>query len=376
MNTTVSTSPWRFVHGAHSYADFSISVSPAVERAVAEASVPPTVYLNVFNEDSITVGVNEDPEQVLDLPFCRSNNVLTRRRVSSGGAIYAGRGSVFLALYLPTGLPGVPDTSAKAFPTVLGHVADALREVFGLAASYRPLNDVEIDGRKIVATSLKIEDGVLTFRILLNVKAIDTAIAARAMPMAPEKVKDKKHKDLGSRYTYLEQELGREVQAEELSRWAKDCVRRCFGDVALEEGTLGAQEAQYARQSARELNDESWFHEKSEATRYGPLLRAGDHVVRGREKAPAGLIWLSLLVRDGMVQRAIVNGDWHPRPLRSVAWLEDGFAGLAATREACGAHIEAFLARTDVEYAGVEPAHFLTALDKALAGLASAGVAA
>ncbi|SDE21408.1 lipoate--protein ligase family protein [Paraburkholderia lycopersici] len=375
-SATNSEAPWRLVVGDHSYADFSISVSPAVERAVAEKLAPPTVYLNVFDEDSITVGVNEDPNQVLDLPFCRSNNVLARRRVSGGGAIYAGRGSAFLAFYLPTGLRGVPGTAAQAFPTILGHVAGALHEVFGLRVAYRPLNDVEIDGRKLVATSLKIEGGVLTFRILLNVKAIDTAIAARAMPMAPEKVKDKKHKDLGSRYTYLEQELGREVRAGELAAWVRACVRRAFGDVALEPGALGSDERVFAQQAESELHGESWFHEKSEATRYDPIAQAGDRVVRGREKAPAGLIWLSLLVRGGTVVKAIVNGDWHPRPLASVAWLEDGFAGLAATREACSAHIEAFLARPDVEFAGVEPVHLVTALDKALAELANAGVSA
>ncbi|WP_322048890.1 lipoyl protein ligase domain-containing protein [Paraburkholderia sp. J67] len=367
---------WRFVASNHNYADFSTSISPAVERAVAERIAPPTVLLNVFNGDSITVGVNEDPNQVLDLAFCRSNNVLARRRVSSGGAIYAGNGSAFLALYLPVGLPGVPDTATQAFPTILGHVAQALREVFGVAASYRPLNDVEVDGRKLVATSMKIESGVLTFRILLNVKAIDTAIAARAMPMAPEKVKDKKHKDLGSRYTYLEQELGRAVNHAELRAWVEHCVRRIFGEVVLNDSALNEAEHAYAQQYTSELIDEAWFQEKSEATRYGALQRAGDRIVRGREKAPAGLIWLSLLVRDGVVQRAIVNGDWHPRPLRSVAWLEDGFAGLAATRAACGAHIEAFLAREDVEFAGVDPLHLLTALDKALAELATSGVAA
>ncbi|MFX1761714.1 hypothetical protein PWP93_03790 [Paraburkholderia sp. A1RI-2L] len=372
MNATAVPAPWRYVVGQHNYADFSTSVSPAVERAVAERLAPPTVLLSIFDGDSITVGVNEDPNQVLDLPFCRANNVLVRRRVNSGGAIYAGRGSAFLALYLPVDLPGVPATAAAAFPAILGHVAQALREGFGLAAAYRPLNDVEIDGRKLVATSMKIEGGVLTFRILLNVKAIDTAIAARAMPMAPEKVKDKKHKDLGSRYTYLEQELGRAVSEAELRAWAQACVRSAFGNVALAPGELGETERAYAQQYASELVDDAWFHQKSEATRYGPITQAGDQVVRGREKAPAGLIWLSLLVRRGVVQRAIVNGDWHPRPLRSVDWLEEGFAGLAATREACGAHIDAFLAREDVEFAGVEPVHLLAALDKALDELARA----
>jgi lipoate---protein ligase len=369
MSNEQVRTPWRFIVGHHSYADFSISVSPAVERAVADGIAPPTVYLNIFNDDSVTIGVNEDPHQVLDLPFCRENGVLARRRVNGGGAIYAGKGSAFLALYLPTAVSGVPVSAAEAFPTVLGHVADSLREVFGLPASYRPLNDVEIDGRKLVATSLKIEDGVLTFRILLNVKAINTAIAARAMPMPPEKTRDKKHKDLGSRYTFLEQELSREITHEELVAWVHACMRRTFGDAQLQGGELLAQEDALAEKYAQELTSETWFNEKSEATRYGSLLHEGDRIGRGREKAPAGLIWLSVLVRDGVIVRAIVNGDWHPRPIRSVDWLEQGFSGLPATREACEPHIRSFLARSDVEFAGVEAAHLMKALDIALASL-------
>jgi lipoate-protein ligase A len=376
MSSEANRTPWRFIVGHHSYADFSISISPAVERAVADGVAPPTVYLNIFSEDSITIGVNEDPQQVLDLAFCRSNGVLTRRRETSGGAIYAGKGSAFLALYLPTSVPGVPSTAAVAFPTILGHVADSLREVFDLSASYRPLNDVEIDGRKLVATSLKIENSVLTFRILLNIKAINTEVAAQAMPLAPEKTRDKKHKDLGSRYTFLERELDRSITHEELIAWVDACMRRAFGSAPMQTGALVPQEDTLAQQFARELTSDAWFNEKSEAVRYGPLMRAGDRIGRGREKAPAGLIWLSLLVREGLVMRAIVNGDWHPRPIRSVDWLEEGFTGLPATREACERHINAFLERDDVEFAGVKAAHLLKALDLALASLDQAEVTA
>jgi lipoate-protein ligase A len=363
--------PWRFIVGHGSYADFSISVSPAVERAVAEGISPPTVYLNIFDGDSITIGVNEDPHQVLDLEFCRANGISTRRRVNGGGAIYAGKGSAFLSLYLPASLANVPATAAEAFPKVLGHVAASLEEIFDLKASYRPLNDVEIDGRKLVATSLKIEGGVMTFRILLNIKAMNTALAAQAMPMAPEKVRDKKHKDLGSRYTYLEQELQRPITHEELIAWVDTCIRRAFGGVALQAGQLSPEENTFAQQAALELTADAWFNEKSEAVRYGPLMLPGDRIGRGRRKAPAGLIWLSLLVRDGRVVRAIINGDWHPRPTRSVDWLEEGFVGLTADREACGQHIEAFMKRQDVEFAGVEAEHLMDALGFALDDLSS-----
>lgn len=40
---------WRLIVDRNSYADFSVSVSPAVERAVVEGRSPPTVYLNIFD---------------------------------------------------------------------------------------------------------------------------------------------------------------------------------------------------------------------------------------------------------------------------------------------------------------------------------------
>ena len=76
---------WRFIVDRNSYADFSVSVSPAVERAVTAGEAPPTVFLNLFDRDSITVGVNEDPEQVLNVEYCRARGIDFRRRVNGGG---------------------------------------------------------------------------------------------------------------------------------------------------------------------------------------------------------------------------------------------------------------------------------------------------
>ena len=204
-------SGWRLVVDRGSYADFSVSVSPAVEKAVVRGEAPPTVFLNIFDSDSITIGVNEDPEQVLDLDFCRVNGIDFRRRVNGGGPIYAGAGSAFLIYFLPLSHPEVPGTTEQAFIKILGAVADVFRDRYGFPAEYRPLNDIQVEGRKLVPTSLKIEDGVMTLRIVVNVKPIDTELAGKAMPMPPEKVRDKALKTLESRFTWLEREAGREI---------------------------------------------------------------------------------------------------------------------------------------------------------------------
>ena len=359
--------PWRFIVAHNSYADFSISVSPAVEKAVVDGVAPPTVVLNIFDADSLTVGVNEDPEQVLDVPFCRARGIDFRRRVNGGGTIYAGAGSAFLVLFLKTDHARVPGTAAEAFPQVLTSVAEVFAARYGFPAAYRPLNDIEVEGRKLVPSSLKIENGVSTFRIVVNVKPIDTELAGRAMPMPPEKVADKPLKDLAARFTWLEREAGRGIGEDELIAFAREVAAHGFGETGLETCQLSAAERVWADEFRARFDNDAWLFGKSAGTRLGPVLAPGDTVGTGRVKALGGMIWATLALRDGHVLRAIVNGDFHPRPIESVDWLEDGLEGAPADGAALRARIDAFLARDGVEYAGITAGDLAAALEKALA---------
>lgn len=363
----MGTDAWRLVVDRNSYADFSVSVSPAVERAVVRGEVPPTVFLSVFDRDSITIGVNEDPEQVLDLAFCRSRGVDFRRRVNGGGTIYAGEGSAFLVYFVPTSHPGVPETTAETFPRILTALADTFRNLYGIPAAYRPLNDVEVEGRKLVPTSLKIEDGVMTFRLVVNVREIDVETAARAMPMPPEKVSDKALKDLGSRFTCLERETGRALTDADLVTLARAAATRSFTGHALEQGSLTDVENRYAEEFRNRFDTDAWLYGKSERNRFADILRDGDAVGYGRTKAPGGMIWTTLVVRDGTVLHAVVNGDWHPRPIDSVGRLESALVGVPADRGSLERTVRAFLDGGDVEFAGIEAADLVVTLDKALA---------
>ena len=362
-------SAWRFIVGNSSYADFSVSVSPAVEKAVAQGESPPTVFLDIFDTDSITIGVNEDPEQVLDLEVCRANAIAVRRRVNGGGPIYAGAGSAFLVYFVPTSHPEVPSTTEETFSKVLTGVAELLERTYGFPARYRPLNDIEVEGRKLVPTSLKIEGGVMTLRIVINVKAIDAGLAARAMPMPPEKVRDKQLKDLESRYTWLEREAARAISPHDLEDLARACTAHCFGETDLERAEPSAVEQAYSAAFRETLETDAWFYGKSELTRLGPMLEAGVKIGRGRAKAIGGMIWATLAIRSGKVMHAIINGDWHPRPIDGVGWLEDSLIGTEAAPGAIRDRIEAFLHRPDIEFAGIAADDLTAACEIALAGL-------
>ncbi|MEC8086206.1 MAG: hypothetical protein VX156_00105 [Pseudomonadota bacterium] len=362
----MTDAPWRLIVDNNSYADFSVSVSPAVEKALVGGESPPTIYLNIFDRDSITIGVNEDPEQVLDLDFCHSNDIDFRRRVNGGGAIYTGTGSAFMVYFVPTTHPDVPETTAEAFPKILTAFAETLSKQFGFPAEYRPLNDVQVEGRKLVPTSLKIENGVMTFRFVVNVKEMNTAFAGAAMPMPPEKVQDKVHKDLQSRFTCLEREAGRCISAGDLEQMARAAVAHTFGEPTLEFGQLTDVERTYAEEFRSVYDNDEWLFGKSERNRFRADTQPDDTVGYGREKAVGGMLWATLAVRNGKVLHAILNGDWHPRPIGSVGWLEDALKGVDATQESVRKTITSFMQRDDVEFASVEIDDLMAAFGKAL----------
>ncbi len=356
---------WRLIVDRNSYADFSVSVSPAVERAVVEGRSSPTVYLNIFDSDSVTIGFNEDPEQTLDLEVCASECIHFRRRPNGGGPVYAGSGSAFLVYFVPTNHPRVPNTSAEAFPEILTALARILEERYGFPAEYRPLNDIEVQGRKLIPTSLKIENGVMTFRIVVNVKPIDTELAGKIMPMPPEKVADKELKDLTSRFTCLERECGRSFTEGELEALTCEAVGITFGE-RLEPGHLTKLEGQYADEFRGTYESEAWLFAKSERSLLGPILKPGDTVGYGRSKAVGGLIRATIALRGDRIVAAILNGDWHPRPLNSVEFLERELLGIKAIRSDIEKKVGHFLQREGIEFAGVGTEDLMKAIGIAL----------
>lgn len=359
----------RFLRMHIPYAEFSTTVSPAIERAVEERKAPSTIVLDFFPEDSITVGHLEDPQKCLDLNFCREAGILVRRRRNTGGAILGGRGSAFLVLSLDTRQGWVPmKTLAEGFTHSLTAMAEAMASTWGLEARWRPLNDVEVHGRKIVASSARLEDDVLTLRVVVNVRPVDFGILSRAMRIPPEKMKDKAVKSPAQRVSSLEQELGRELEEEELLGLVRTAVALMLGqDVELVEEALSAMEERYAGEASRLMCSEQWFWGRSEAWRQRGLPSAATRL-EGIHKAPAGLVRATLWVMDETILEALITGDFHAKPLDVVEKLEASLKGSEAQLESLAPRVKGVLLAPGVELPGMDLEDILEALRRALEG--------
>jgi len=352
---------WRFLVLKETYADFSISTSPALERGVMEGVSPDTVVLDVFPEDSFTVGVLDDPEKAINLDFCGQKGIIVRRRNTTGGTIYTAKGSAVICYYLRTSDPSVPRNIKEAFPKILGDFAQAAGQLFGFPAQYRPLNDVEVEGRKLMPSSCKIERDTLVFRLVLNVKPQNVEVTSKAILLPPEKVQDKALKTVEERLTHLEREAGREITSRDLENFVRQAVQLSFGEVELIPGEMNPEEKQYGQKFRELYSRESWFLVNTEAQRFRkipPEAKRGEN----RVKAVAGLIRAVVLKYENRIYDLILTGDFHPRPHTILADMESALRNSPAEPEEIKKKIEEVYHRPGVEISGTNPDDFISAV--------------
>lgn len=359
----------RLIKTEYNYADFSTSVSPAVELALEKREAASAVLLNIFRGGSFTAGFLDDPEKSLDLEYCKRKGIIVRRRHNGGGAIWGPDGGALIVLYVDTRLPWIPvKTVGEAFPVVLTSLAEAVHELFEVAAVYRPVNDVEVEGRKLIPTSARLENDILTMRLLVNVVSSDPVTLKNAIITPPEKIQDKKIKDPGARFTCLENEAGRKISHSDLLALTSKTVEKVFGSgVELVPGELIDLEKEYAAQYQEKYISDEWFYANSERMRF-KNIPADAVKCEGRHKAPAGLIRVTLLVSGNTMRDIIITGDFHPSPYGVLKEMENALRGEKCRREIVEAKIGEVFKRPDVEIAGTDVSDFAAAFARAFQG--------
>lgn len=357
----------RILKTDYTYAELSTSISPAIERCLEEGLAPCTLLINFFSADSITVGVLEDPEKSLDLDFCRKKSILVRRRQNPGGAVFANQGSAMSCLYLDLNQPWAPFKSIReAFPFYLQRMGKVISEIFDIEARYRPVNDIEVNGRKLVATSARLENRVLTLRSVINISPVDRTIISRAIIARPEKFKDKKQKDGGTRFTCFQEEVGRPIQRDEIYDMVTQTMYQVFGlDLEIVEGNLNPLERKYLEEYQERFSSEQWYYANSERVRFVGANPSAQKV-EAFHKAPAGLMGLTLLVHEGIVHDLILLADFHPSPLSVMGSMEKALRGQPANLGTLMTRVKHVLSGPGVEIPGTELTDFATLLDKAL----------
>jgi lipoate-protein ligase A len=336
----------------------NIAIGQAIIEARQAGRVPDTLRFLRFPPTAL-VGRHQALGQEIDLDYCRQNGIGVVRRITGGGAIFMEPGLLGWELALDRKTLGV-----SALPELTREICEAAAEGIsrlGVAARYRPRNDIEVDGRKISGTGGFFDGDILFYQGTVLVD-MDPQVMVSALRVPQAKLAKRELDSAAQRVVTLRELLG--VETPELPVIQNALTAAFAQRFALQaaRGDLSAAELEEAQRLCREeIGTEEFVSEIDE-----PPAARGD--LAGLCVCPGGTIQVYLRLEgpaQNRVRAALITGDFFVTPPRLIYDLESRLRG--AYLDDLRRLVREFFEQANVEVLSVSPDDFIAAFEDALA---------
>jgi lipoate-protein ligase A len=300
----------------------------AVARRM-QADAPPALTLVNPDEPFVCIGLHQDARLEVDEDFCRRQGIAVLRRRLGGGAVYIDRNQLIFHFIWPR--RRAPGRAARLYPLFIEPVVRAYRAL-GIAAVYRPLNDIHVGGRKIGGTAAGVfeEATVLGGMFLFD---FDAAAMARCLRVPTEKFRDKLQATLADYVTTMRRLLPAVPSRAAVKELFLAQVAECL-QVTPEAAAPSPAEVDAIAEETAALSDPGWLYAAGRRlVPKGVKIAADLHLTEGTHKAPGGLIRVRLLERDGRIADLDITGDFTCLPADGLAALAARLRGAALVSE-------------------------------------------
>jgi len=345
-----------------SYAAATPLTSTLLKLKSAE-KIPNTLGLITFERPSACLFYYNDPEKELDLDFCRQKDIQIGRRDTGGSPYWADPGTLIVYFWFNRKqVPGFPETIAEAYRFLIGASAQAISERFGIPAVYRPLNDLEVSGRKVAGHTVTFLGDACRWGCGPQVLKPRMDLMSRALKVPPEKFADKEAKTVEARVTNFEELLGRAPSFEEIKQTYVLALERAM-EIHFQREGFSPEEEQLVGEQTTQIFSEDWLMAMTERRKFGDHLSAG--WARGEHalKVPQGPLIRAIVLMDGKIIRNIsLTGSIHCIPVQLVEEMEAGIRGIEGREEAVSGVIQKLFLRPGVQAAGCSPENFVQAI--------------
>ena len=350
--------PFRIIDTGVREGRSNIAFDMALIELRQENKVPDTIRFLRFPPTAL-LGRHQDLSHEINLEYCAENGIGTVRRITGGGAIYLDEGQLGWELVFHRKSLGISKLPCLA--REICNAAAAGLEELGVNAKFRPRNDIEVDGRKISGTGGFFDGEILIYQ---GTVLVDMNPAQMTSALNIPAAKFAKH-DLDSaeqRVVTLKELLGDDLPDIET---IKAALIKGFTDVlgiSAEPGEITeAEEALAKEHYDEEIGTDEFVADIDNPGR-------GDKLLEGTHTGAGGTIHSFVKLEGptlGILQRALITGDFFVTPPRTIFDLE---AALIGTRlEDVEKTIRKFFKRADIDTLSVSADDFIASINDALA---------
>ncbi|MGC8937085.1 MAG: lipoate--protein ligase family protein [Candidatus Methanomethylicaceae archaeon] len=233
---------------------YNMALDEAIARSVGKGSSPPTLRLYGWSTRAVSLGYFQEVLEEVNVEFCRRAGIEIVRRITGGGAVLHTEGELTYSFAVSDDGSYVTGDIEESYRRICAPIISCIRRLGG-EATFRPINDIEIAGRKVSGNAQTRRFGaVLQHGTLLL--SMDYSLL-RALRPRSEKLREKGVSEVGGRVTTLKEVLDFEPKREFVAEILAEEFGRLFG-AELEEGTTTDRERETARDLVLKYRSQEW----------------------------------------------------------------------------------------------------------------------
>jgi lipoate-protein ligase A len=302
----------------------------------------------------VCIGFHQDVAQEVDLDFCRMHNIPVFRREVGGGAVFLDGNQLFFQLILKRDNPVAPKRIDAFYKKFLQPIIEVHKHI-GLKVSYKPVNDLVIENRKITGTGAAEIGDCIVFvgNLILD---FDYETMSRVLKIPDEKFRDKVKKTIEENLSTIQRELG----AQQYEQWNEQSLNNMMVEEfekvlgPLKPANINDELIAKMKELETSMINNAWLFQKGKRVEGRVVkVRSGLEIIQRIHKASGGLIRAEFAIEEGKYRGVTISGDFFCFPKNSVdrlaAALENSLADNVADA------IADFYQTKEIDIPGVSP---------------------
>ncbi|MEE2776869.1 MAG: biotin/lipoate A/B protein ligase family protein, partial [Acidobacteriota bacterium] len=293
-------------------------------------------------EPYVCIGFHQDLEREVDVEFCQRRGLPIVRRETGGGAVYLDRDQLFVQWVMAPGR--LPVRIEGRFELFARPLIATYRE-FGIEASFRPINDIQVAGRKITGTgAARIgEAEVVVGNFLFD---FDSGLMAQILRAPSDAFRDQVDRSLRAYMTSMRRELGTAPAPDEVAqRYLHHCAD-ALGE-ELRAGELDPREIEAIEHTEQRFRSAEFLRQPGGLRRPGVKIHEDVFVAESVGQSTTGTLRVTARVREGRIEDvALGESCSHGEDTRE---LEGALRGVELKAEPVARAVRAHSNLTEVD---------------------------
>ncbi len=334
----------------------SQTIYHSVAYCTTEVS-PGTIVVLTPREPYVSIGFHQLLEKEIDTDYCQKKGIPIIRREVGGGTVFLDKDQLFFQCVFPR--EKAPLRVDHLYEFFLQPAVNTYRSL-GVDAYYRPVNDIQVDEKKISGTGAgRVGDAsVVVGNIIFD---FNYGEMSRVLHLSSERFRDKVHDSMQLYVTTLRRELDHVPDREGIKEILIEEFEELLG-ARLERGDLTPDEQRMLAKLDKKFTDPKWLYEKGGKVNDWVKISTDVFVAECNYETPGGRIRIILRRKNDTIDDIVISGDFNFQPKEELQHLEDQLAGQSLEAGLLLGAIESFYSEKGIQSPGVSPEDLVRAI--------------